>query len=121
VEKDYLFGITFHSPFFTLLEKYQRQHRRLKQRNLYNRYYFSSCPPKISLITQPTATTLRAPESNSTIELQALTKNLEAMLQVKPTGSCKKLPISATPEKRLKDKSEKSRKALRINRGEEVQ
>lgn len=94
VERDYLFGITFHSPFFALLEKYQRLHRRLKQRNLYNRYYFSNCPPKISLITQPTATTLRAPESNSTIELQALTKNLEIMLQPKQTSS-KKVPYQA--------------------------
>ena len=61
VEKDYHFGMTFHGAFFGVLEKFQRIHRRLKQRNLYNRYYFSSCPPKISLITQPTATTFRPP------------------------------------------------------------
>jgi hypothetical protein len=76
VERDYMFGVVFHAPFFPLLEKYQRLQRRVKQRNLYNRYYFSSCPPKISIITQPTATTLRPPETNSTLELQALTKNL---------------------------------------------
>lgn len=61
-----------------------RVQRKLKQKNFFNRYYFSSCPPKISLISQPTTTTqytVKVPETNSTIELKALTRNLEIMLQ----------------------------------------
>lgn len=57
VEKDYLFGVTFHSEW-KVLEKYVHLQRNVKQRNLYNRYYFSNCPPKISQITQPTTATV---------------------------------------------------------------
>jgi len=93
-----LFGINFHRENYELFEKYVKTQQKLKQRNLYNRYYFSSCPPKISLITQPTATTLKIQETNSTIELQALTKNLEDMLKPnKGHGSQKNVQIYATP------------------------
>lgn len=43
---------------------------------------------------------MRPPETNSTLELQALTKNLEAML----APARRQNPI-VTPEKRLKEKS----------------
>jgi len=61
----------------------------MKKRNLFNEYYFSLQPPKISVITQPTTTTLytvKGPESNSTIELKALTKNIDIMLSKKSPG-----------------------------------
>lgn len=103
VEKDFIFGVTFNTEW-RVLEKYVHLQRRLKQRNFYNRYYFSSCPPKISNITQPTTLTLslKGPETNSTIELKALTHNIDLML-TKPKASSK---MFITPEKRYKkDKS----------------
>lgn len=102
VERDYVFSANFDPQFFPAFDRYVQQHRRLKQRNLYNRYYFSSCPPKISTLTNPTATSLRPPDSNSTIELQALTRNLEAMLQPKH-----KKPSVVDRRKNERDRSKK--------------
>lgn len=114
VEKDFLFGITFHAQW-RVLERYVQKQRKVKQRNLYNRYYFSKYPPKISLITQPTIATtfsIRAPETNSTIEIKALTRHIDLMLsKQKPNNKA-----FATPEKKSKkDKSDKYKKKVRTS------
>lgn len=53
------------------------------------------------MITQPTLVTTKPPETNSTLELKVLTKNLEKMLKPK-SSSHKKILSTATPEKQAK-------------------
>ena len=113
VEKHYVFGLTFHQQR-KVLEQYVKIQKKVKQRNLFNNYYFSNCPPKISIITQPTITTLftiKGPETNSTIELKALTHNIDLMLTKKSSSK-----NAQTPDKRSKhDKSEKMKRKIKAH------
>ena len=75
VEKDHNFPVHYKGrDVHHLLDKYQRAQKTLRQRSLYNRYYFGGSVPKISQIAP------QKPDNSSTLELQTLAKHLDTML-----------------------------------------